>query len=376
MNRRLFISVTSATLIAAARRECHAAEPLVRPLRILILGGTQFLGVHFTERALARGHTVTLFNRGITHPELFPQVEKLRGDRDGKLDALKGRSWDAVVDDSGYVPRHVRLSAELLGPAIRQYLYISSISAYASFARPNDERSALGALSDESSERVDDSTYGPLKALCEKAVQTALPGRVTVVRPGYVVGPSDPTDRFTYWPARAARGGEMLVAGTPSDHIQYIDVRDLARFNVDALERSVLGTFNLVTPPGQYKMEDLITACIARGKELAHPSPAPTPTWIPTDFLAMNDAAFPSDIPIWEPATADTAGYAEISSARALQAGLRITPIEQTVRDTLVWHLSRPQSEQAQLRAGLPMRREQALLEAWHQSAPRGAIAR
>ena len=368
MNRRLFISLLSGAVVVGGRDSCRAATQIARPLRILILGGTQFLGVHFTQLALARGHTVTLFNRGRTNPQLFPQVEKLRGDRDGQLDALKGRSLDAVVDDSCYVPRHVRLTAALLGPAIRQYLYISSISAYAGFTRPNDERSPLGTLSDETIERVDDSTYGPLKALCEKAVQTALPGRATVIRPGYVVGPNDPTDRFTYWPARAARGGDMLAAGAASDHIQFIDVRDLARFNLDALERSIFGTFNLLTPPGRFKMGDLISASVGSANELVRPSPAPNPVWIPADFLAMHDEAFPGDIPIWAPASGDSAAAAEISATRALQNGLTVTPIEQTVRDTLIWHRSRPRSEQVALKAGLTQMREQAILAAWRQS--------
>lgn len=365
MNRRQFISTASGALIAA-RQMSRAAERAPRSLRILILGGTQFIGIHITELALARGHVVTLFNRGRTHRELFPQVEKLQGDRDGKLDALKGRSWDAVIDDSGYVPRHVRLSAQLLGPSIRQYLYVSSISAYASFTQPNDESSALGTLADDSVEKVDGNTYGPLKALCERAAQTAMPGRVTVVRPGYIVGPDDPTDRFTYWPARATRGGEMLVPGRPSDRIQFIDVRDVARFNIEALERGVTGTFNLVSPPGHFTMGDLITPCIATARAVAHPSAAPAPIWIPADFLRQHDAAFPDDIPIWAPSTGETAGFAETSTARAQRAGLHIMPIVQTVRDTLAWHLSRPQSEQMQLKAGLPAAREQEILSTWH----------
>jgi len=369
MNRRLFLSVTTAALAAAPHRSGRAAEPAARSLRILILGGTQFLGVHMTQLAVARGHTVTLFNRGRTHPELFPQIEKLQGDRDGKLDALKGRPWDAVIDDSGYVPRHVRLSAELLGPSVRQYLYVSSISAYAGFTRPNDESSPLGTLRDDTIEKIDENTYGPLKALCEKAAQKALPGRVTIIRPGYIVGPNDPTDRFTYWPARAARGGEMLVPGKAIDPIQFIDVRDLARFNIDALERGVLGTFNLVSPPGRFTMADLITACVASAKELVAPNPAPTPRWIPTQFLTKHDSAFPDDIPIWAPTTGETAGFAETSAARALHAGLHIAPIEQTVRDTLIWHRSRPQSSQMQLKAGLPASQEQELLTAWHKAA-------
>lgn len=373
MNRRFFISAASGSLVAAAHTS-WSAEHARRPLRILILGGTQFLGVHITERAVARGHTVTLFNRGHTHAELFPQLEKLQGDRDGKLDALKGRSWDVVIDDSGYVPRHVRLSAELLAPVVHDYIYVSSVSAYASFAKPNDEDSALGKLSDESIEKVDGETYGPLKALCEKSVLAALPGRAAIVRPGYVVGPNDHTDRFTYWPARAARGGEMLVPGTPRDHIQFIDVRDLARFTIDIAERSVHGTFNLVTPPGKYTMGHLIRASLASAQALAHPSPPPRATWVTAEFLQKHDPSLDADIPIWSPQSGDSAGFAEISDARALRAGLRITPLEETVRDTLAWHLSRPQAERDKLRAGLAPAREEELLAAWHQSVDSHAV--
>jgi 2'-hydroxyisoflavone reductase len=317
---------------------------------------------------------VTLFNRGRTHTELFPQLEKLQGDRDGQLDALKGRSWDVVIDDSGYVPRHVRLSTELLAPVVHGYVYVSSISAYASFAKPNDEDSPLGKLSDESVEKVDATTYGPLKALCEKTVLAVLPGRAAIVRPGYVVGPNDHTDRFTYWPARAARGGEMLVPGTPRDRIQFIDVRDLARFTVEIAERNIRGTFNLVTPPGKYTMGHLINASLSSATALAHPSPPPTPTWVAADFLAKHDSSLDADIPIWAPATGDSAGFADVSAARAIRAGLHITPIEQTVHDTLAWHLSRPQAERAQLKAGLAPAREQELLAAWHQAAGGHAV--
>jgi 2'-hydroxyisoflavone reductase len=368
MDRRLFLSAASGALLAAAGRAWSAA-PADKPLRILILGGTQFLGVHITERALARGHKVTLFNRGKTHTELFPQVEKLQGDRDGQLDILKGHTWDAVIDDSGYVPRHVRLSAQLLAPTIKQYLYVSSISAYAGFTTPNDEDSALGKLADPGTEKVDGGSYGPLKALCEQEVKRALPGRFTIIRPGYVAGPQDHTDRFTYWPARAARGAEMLVPGTPRDPIQYIDVRDLARFAIDALEHGTVGTFNLVTPPGKFTMGDLITACIAGAAELAHPTVAPRPTWVPTGFIAKHDASVLDTIPIWEPLSGDTAAFAQISASRALRAGLHITLIGQTVRDTLKWHLARSNRERTHLKAGLAPEGEQALLTAWHRAA-------
>jgi 2'-hydroxyisoflavone reductase len=362
MKRREFIGSTAAAALCAAHGRVLRAGT---GLRLLILGGTQFIGVHMTQLALRRGYRVTLFNRGKTHPGMFPQVEKLRGDRNGQLDALKGRSWDAVVDDSGYVPRDVRLSAELLAPHVQRYVYISSISAYASFAKPNDEDSPLGELGNMSAEKVTGANYGPLKALCEKAVAVAMPHRNIVLRPGFVVGPDDPTDRFTYWPARAARGGEMLVPGTPAQPIQFIDSRDLARFTLDAIERDLTGTFNMVTPPGRFTMGELVKASIAAAKALAHPKPAPRAVWVNVDFLQQQKAELDGDFPIWEPPSGDTASFADVSAARAVAAGLTITPIATTVRDTLAWYLRQPQAERTHLKAGLTPDRERQLLAAW-----------
>jgi len=363
MRRRQFIhSAAAVTLAAAGMRTLRAATGL----RLLILGGTQFIGVHLTQLALERGYRVTLFNRGKTHPGLFPEVEKLRGDRNGQLDALKGRSWDAVIDDSGFVPRHVRLSAELLAPHVQRYVYISSISAYASFAKPTDESSPLGTLDDASTEQVTATTYGPLKALCEKAVEAALPHRAIVLRPGFVVGPYDPTDRFTYWPVRAVRGGAMLAPGRPEQPIQFIDARDLARFTLDALERDLAGTFNLVTPPGRFTMGELIASSIRAAESLARPSPTPRAQWVSAEFLEQHKAD--DDFPIWAPPSGDTAAFADVSAARALRAGLRITPLGRTVRDTLAWYLKRPQAERAHLKAGPTPEQERELLAAWRTS--------
>src|SRR5436305_8538311 len=187
------------------------AQRADKPLRILILGGTGFIGPHMVESARARGHTVTLFNRGKTHPELFPDLEKLRGDRDGKLDALKGRKWDAVVDTSGYVPRIVKMSADLLAPEVKQYVFISSISVYPEDVKPGaNESTPTQELKEPGSEEVR-KHYGALKALCEQTVEQSMPGRATTIRPGLIVGPGDPTDRYTYWPVRIDRGGEALA---------------------------------------------------------------------------------------------------------------------------------------------------------------------
>jgi len=335
-------------------------------LRILVLGGTRFIGVHITELALKRGHGVTLFNRGRSAPNRFPNVELLKGDRNGQLDALRGHSWDAVIDDSGFVPRHVRLSAELLAPHVQRYLFISSISAYASLAKPVDESSPLGQLTDPSVETVNGDTYGPLKALCEQAAASAMPHRLIVLRPGIVVGPEDYTDRFTYWPARAARGGAMLAPDKPADATQFIDARDLARFTLDCIERDVLGTFNVVTPPGHITMGQVVAESIAAAKALARPQAQPTAVWVPADFLERQKVEPGTDLPLWYPATGDEASFAAVSDARAIAAGLRITPLARTTHDTLAWYLKRPQSERRQLKAGLSPERETQLLAAWH----------
>src|SRR6202046_659772 len=247
MNRRQFVHVMSAAALAASS---HAAakEKSRRLLRILVLGGTKFLGVHIVELALQHGHSVTLFNRGKTNADLFPQLVHLKGDRDAQLDSLKGKHWDAVIDDSGYVPRHVKLSAQLLAPNVQRYIFISTISVYASFAQPNTEDSPVGKLAGETTEKVDGGAHGALKALTEKAAETAMPGKVAVVRPGLIVGPDDPSDRFTYWPARVARGGEAPAPGSPDAPIQLIDVRDLGEFLVRLIEGPTTGVFNALGP--------------------------------------------------------------------------------------------------------------------------------
>jgi len=297
MHRRHFIAAASAASLAATTPGWLHAQSR-RPLKILLLGGTRFLGIHVTEIALARGHSVTFFNRGQTKSELFPQVEKLHGDRDGKLDALKGRKWDAVIDTSGYVPRHVRLSAELLAPNVQQYLFISTIGLYADFSKANDEDAPVAKVDDEQREDWQNA-YGPLKALCEKALATAMPGRTTMVRPGLIVGPEDSTDRFTFWPARAARGGEMIAPGTPNVPYQIIDARDLATFCLDAIENRTLGVFNVTSPSDKFTIGDVINESVAAALELARPNPPPRPTWVPSDFLAQHKVEPFTDMPAW-----------------------------------------------------------------------------
>lgn len=352
MNRRnLLGAVVAAGLVPGALRAAA-------PLRILILGGTRFTGRHLVALARVRGHSVTLFNRGKSNPDLFPELERLRGDRGSDLAALKGREWDVVIDTSGFLPGQVRRSAGLLASHARQYLFISSISVYARFDRPNDESSALATTDDPAAEKVTDDNYGALKALCEQEVQAAWPNGATIVRPGYIVGPDDYSDRFTYWPVRVGRGGEVLAPGTPADPVQFVDVRDLARFCLDCLERRTRGVFNAVHAPRTVTMGTLLEKCRrVTGSDA-------TFTWIAPAFLDAQHVL--EQIPIWSPATGPERAAALVSNTYAARAGLRTTPVGTTIRDTLAWHHGLPAAEQEKLRAGLDPDAERRVLDAWH----------
>jgi len=338
-------------------------------MRILILGGTAFLGPELVAAARARGHVLTLFNRGKTNPGLFPDVEKLHGDRDGKLDALRGRSWDAVVDTSGYVPRIVRDSAELLAPAVERYLFVSTISVYAETIPPgSDETAPVATAPDPASEDVR-ANYGALKALCEKAAEAAMPGRVSVVRPGLIVGPGDPTDRFTYWPVRLARGGEALAPGDGRDPVQVVDVRDLADWMIRLVERRDAGVANAAGPVAPLDMAGMLEAC---GRASAVPVAL---AWVPWPFLEKQKVEPWSDMPVWIPAGTEGAGMASVSNARAVSKGLRFRSVEETARDTLTWWGALPGDRRAKLRAGISPEREAAVLAAWRARAGRSAPA-
>jgi 2'-hydroxyisoflavone reductase len=365
--RRDFIAAAGAATGAIALGPL-VAPTLAKPrrskkLRLLILGGTGFLGPHVVRTAIDRGHEMTLFNRGKTHPELFPDLEKLRGDRDGDLGALEGRTWDAVIDTSGYVPRVVTDSATLLADS-GHYTFISSISVYAGFEKVGlTEDDPVGTLEDETVEQVNGQTYGPLKALCEQAAERAMPGRVNVIRPGLIVGPGDPTNRFTYWPVRVARGGEVLAPGTPDDPIQVIDVRDLAAFIVDGIERSTTGTYNATSPPGQLTIGGLLDSCRS-----AAGVPA-TLTWVDADFLEANDVSAWQNMPAWVPPTGEMAGFGRVDVSRALAQGMPIRPIDETVADTLAWAREWPEERRPDWgegrTPGLSPAREREVLEAW-----------
>jgi 2'-hydroxyisoflavone reductase len=331
-------------------------------MRLLVLGGTVFLGRAVVEAALARGHEVTTFTRGQTNRGLFEAVEELHGDRDGDLTALEGRDWDAVIDTSGYVPRVVRASAQLLEPRVPHYQFVSSISVYADFASGPTENSPVAHLDDPQSEDVQQH-YGALKVLCEQTVADLYGAdRTLVVRPGLLVGPHDPTDRFTYWVERVARGGEVLAPGRPDRRVQLIDVRDLAEWMVGLAESRRTGTFNATGPVPPVTMGELLETCHDVSGSDA------TLVWVDDDFLLERGVGQWQELPLWlaEPAWA---GMLAADVSRAVAAGLTFRPLEDTVRATLEWARSdslRPEKPGVQVpQAGMEPEREAELLAAW-----------
>jgi 2'-hydroxyisoflavone reductase len=326
-------------------------------MRILILGGTVFLGRALVDEALRRSHQLTLFNRGQSNPGLYPLVERLTGDRKVDLSALHGRRWDAVIDTCGYLPRVVKVSAEALAYSVEHYTFISTESVYASPLQPGiDELAPAGTLPDESVEEVTGKTYGPLKALCEQAVEAALPGRTLVVRPGLIVGPYDLSDRFTYWPYRVSQGGRVLAPGRPERGVQFIDVRDLAAWVISLVEAGETGIFNADGMPGTVNMQALLEACKSASESDAQF------VWASDEFLVKNNVGAWKEMPLWIPETdPDAAGFFSISVDKALAAGLSYRPLFETISDTLAWARTRPADYT--WRAGLSREREAHLLD-------------
>jgi 2'-hydroxyisoflavone reductase len=362
--RRDFLAASaalSATLVACGADAISPPESAVSvprragPKAILILGGTKFLGPEIVRAAQAAGHGVTLFNRGRTNPGLFPDVEALRGDRDrGDLAALRGRRWDVVIDTSGYLPHHVSEAATLLRDAER-YVFVSSISVYDAPPRSGvDERGSV-ALATRSDTQPSGPGYGRLKASCELAAAAAMPGRVLVVRPGLIVGPGDPTDRFTYWPVRIAAGGDVLAPGTPADPVQLVDVRDLAAWIVHTSATGPAGTFNAAGPSSRLGIGSLLEqtrAAVASNARFA---------WADAGFLEARRVSGWTDLPLWVPPNGENAGMTRVRSARAIALGLRFRPVAETASDTLAWWRGLPEDRRV-LRAGLARAREAELL--------------
>lgn len=328
-------------------------------MRLLVLGGTIFLGRHLVERALADGHDVTLFTRGRHNPELFSAAERLRGDRGGDLTALRGRSWDAVVDTSGHLPRAVRASARLLAPRVRHYTFVSTLGVYADLLRVTglDESARVDATVDPATTAVNRETMGPLKALCEREVAAALPGRALVVRAGLLAGPYDPTGRFGYWPRRVARGGEILAPGRPELGVQIIDARDLAAWILDATVAGLTGTYNATGPAGGLTLGGVLDTCRAEvGADGARF------TWVDDRFITDNCRDPMWLLPLWAPGMPTAPA---VRCWRAIRAGLRFRPLAETVRDTLAWDLA----HSGPRRGALTPEHEAELLSAWHTRA-------
>ncbi len=331
-------------------------------MKILVLGGTQFVGRAMAQAVLDRGHELTLFNRGKTAGDLFPAAEKLVGDRDGGLDALDGQSWDAVIDACGYYPRLVKDSALKLKDAVKTYAFVSTISVFSDTSAPGiTESSPMSRDVGDGKEEFTGEKYGPFKVLCEDEVQAVFPSNHLIIRPGLVTGPNDHTNRFGYWPARIAKGGDVLVPGKPERALQHIDARDLAAFTLHCLENNILGDFNATGPATVQTMADVVAASIEASGASADP------VYVDEAFLLENEVQPWSELPFWIPeSSTDTAGLFQLNVQKAVDAGLTFRPLIETVRDALAYENERAQAADFHNWANnLAPEKEKALLEKW-----------
>ncbi len=327
-------------------------------MKVLILGGTRFLGIHLVQAALERSHEVTIFTRGQTESPHGSAVEHLRGDRDGNLTALQGRSWDVVIETSGYYPRIARASAALLADAVERSIFISSCSVYADFSQTGiDEHAAVIELEDKTIETMETpEAYGGLKVLCERAIEEEMPGRTLVIRPGLIVGPFDPTDRFTYWPYRVSQGGEVLAPDSPELPVQFIDARDLSAWIIRLAEERATGIYNAKGPNYPLTIGQVLEECQRVTGSSAHF------TWVSEAVLRQENVEEYSELPLW--VSREMIGFSTINSDKAIQAGLTCRALAETIQDTLAWAQTRPTDRE--WRSGLKPEREQAVLRAWH----------
>jgi 2'-hydroxyisoflavone reductase len=341
-------------------------------MKLLILGGTRFIGRHLVRAALARNHEVTLFNRG-NHSSAMNGVETIRGNRNADLSGLRNRRWDAVIDTCGYVPSVVKASAKALSDSVENYAFISSLSVYADVSRAGvDETAPVATLTDEQltkAEAIDSSgqlsavnygeMYSGLKALCERTAEEVLPGRVLNIRPGLIIGPHDYTDRFTYWVVRVARGGEVLAPGSPNRYVQFIDARDLAQWTVEMVERRETGVFNATGRPGELTFGNVLEECQTVSRSRA------SFTWVSEDFLAREKVVAWTEMPLWLPEDYQKLkGFMFVNCDKAINHGLAFRPLGETIQDTLNWRQENFADEE--LKAGLSSDKEQDLLRKWH----------
>lgn len=356
-SRRNFLKLSGLAVASLASRPAWAS----RPLNILILGGTGFTGPHQVETALGRGHKVTLFNRGVSAPGLFPNLEAITGDRDGDLSLLANRKWDAVIDNSGNVPRWVESAAAVLKGNVGHYFYVSSISVYADQAKAGlKESDPLISISESEAQQVTGTNYGGVKALCEQKARQAFPNNLTIARLGLVVGPGDPTDRFTYWPVRVYDGGMVLAPGKPEDPIQCIDARDFAQWTIASLENKLSGVFNVTGPRQRLSMGEFL-----EGVKRTTNADCDF-TWVDASFLQANKVIPWADMPLWVPPSSAIAGLTTIDISQLLKTGISYRPMAFTVEEALAWYRSDPNPRP--LKAGLTSARESSLLRAWMRS--------
>jgi len=365
--RRTFLRIAAATGGALGLGLASSAPVLALTrsrapkLRILILGGTGFIGPYQVQYALDRGHRVTLFNRGRTNPQLFPQVEKLVGDRNGDLKSLEGHQWDVVIDNSATDPKWVELSAGLLQRSVKQYVFVSTRSVYFDTSRvPMSIEAPVFTPENTKVEPGKPLPYGLAKALAEKTAQKYFPDRALIVRPGLIIGPGDLTDRFTYWPVRIERDGEVLAPGDGTDPVQIIDARDLCEWMIRLVEQSVTGVYNAVGPRNSRSFAELLYGIKAVTTSNA------SFTWVDADFLAAHDVRPYQEMPVWMPARNGKEGFARFDLTREIALGLTFRPLAVTARDTLDYYHAQPPDRQATLRAGISPEREREVLAAWH----------
>jgi 2'-hydroxyisoflavone reductase len=360
IRRRQFLQLLAAGAAAGcvAPRQSLRSEPVKKPLRLLVLGGTGFIGPHIVRTARAHGHTVTLFNRGKTNPHLFPDVETILGDRRFDIDKLKGRDWDAVIDTWVMLPKTVRASAELLKDHIGQYLFVSTISVYKLGRQPLDENSETLTLTPEQLEKPDASGYGGLKALAERAAEEVMPGRATSLRAGVIVGAGDPSGRFVYWPRRIERGGDVLVPATADARMQFIDERDLGDFIVKCVEERIVGVYNCVGPddPTLGHVLDAINGALGGSARFVYAD---------HDWIDKQDAGGWGNFPLVVANESETCGFGHVNAARAIARGLKFRGVGDTAKEALAWWKGHGEPQGA----GITVEREAELLQAWRAQA-------
>ena len=345
----------------AARPGDRTRQEAPRRLEILILGGTGFIGPFQVHSALDRGHNVTLFNRG-SGRNMFPYLETIRGDRNGDYSGLEGRRWDVVIDNATNNTRWIELAAEALKDSVDQYMFVSSRSAYADVSRvPMTSEAPTWTFESADVPRDQERLpYGLGKAEMERIAQRILPGRTTILRPGLIIGPGDETDRFTYWPVRIDRGGEILAPGDGTDPVQIIDVRDFTDFTVKLAESATMGEFNCVGPRTPRPMAELLYGIRAVTTAEA------TFTWVPQDFLARHEVRPYAEMPVWRPPTDGNEGFARFDLTPEVEAGLTFRSLADTATATLEYHYARPLERREAFRSGLAAEREREVLAAWH----------